>query len=1713
MAGKRKHRSFFTIICLVLCAVFVFSMPVTVFGQAVEDEMSVSATAPQIDTPVEEPQETKPEETQPEETAEPQETPVEPQETTAEPQETPAELRESEQDAPHDAPASYGATDAQSADILEAAWARTGTLSSLVEVGLNDSLDISVAPGSIGTGDAAEYKFVVTYFNDEAAGEETGFKVVNSGKFIPGPPEGVKQTLVYEIEPGSIAAASSIGFQADPKKVYPNEKMQVLVQLFRDNEEIDRKTAYMETFFLTAGIVDRVGLKDPLSITEGASGAPYEAGFSISSLKTAGITTNGGVWGNYFATSYVDFDNVRTTLDFSDVSITAGEYTHTYKEWQDPAVYAGHGMTQPPVTFYRDAAGTDRITPENPEIFYEQSGKDRNADYNPLYYPFYIVTTEEFTGSGTKIDFQDMGVSRSMEINGHRYSFEERKGAIADFADFNDRNVPLVNVKQPAGMVIKPAAGGEATVVMRAAVGTASAPYLQYNSAQYAGSGAKTEHLYLQELFKLEITKPGEPQDVELTLDIPENTKVTKLRLPPLGGNSKYESVEVNGATLAAPVDGNYATLDIPGHDFGRELKVRINGLQSIQSSSGRPVEYPKNILQFAGVTNTAVSPGGTAKFELKSAVTGEGGTVTLKGTRTASATVTDQYWVDVYTESTTIAFSEPNSTANPVSTIEKGEPFYLTMQFFPSHYPYSSTLRVDADDPVNTTLLPNPVVYFVLPEGMEADLTGVQIFKNTTGGRGFKLLGDDPENLNFTAKSLGKNGGGREVMEIKLHGKNEDDSVWIEGYYASRLRVSITVTVPPEADISHVEMNANDALVGTWGGSGVRTFMSGAGGTSISTAGIIPAGAALSGGYAVRSNNERKTSITLTSSKNAQVFAAVRTDAEKGKYQSYSSNIPGSMPQVRAGSRNEQFLVQIYNGINTELSNVEAYFLLPAANTQEDGKWRTALTGQPVFAAEAGTSYKVYYTTQELMESGKQGWTLDELAALGTWEEAAGGRIPEEDIGKVSGFRFVFETLGNREQFKMTADFGVPAVKQGTKPDYGAMAIGQTLFDFSDEMKGENANTAAVRLRRSDPPIVREPEGAGEKEILPETEADMLGPASQIPRWDEAIAYDDVTDVAIESVKIEFTPEGGQSAVIAEFNGTDFEEEDYSPDGKVPGLGTDYAKGTKSKINFAGKQASDYVNTSKAGTYVITYVSEPDADGQATTAVRKISIVRPDNDLSAAGAEVELFRGDTAPDGFADWETYLRSRISITDGTGSEKRGQAIAAMNGFDPNAPGRYTVAFTYTNPYGHSATADVAVLVKYKGVVSGTFTANGEGVGGIRINTHGTDGAPGRTAADGTFRFGLEASREKPEEKDYTLELERETIPTGIKDVQDEQVKVSGTGGAGNLDPIHNLEMEPISITVGFDRGAAQRTESVALYVNGEQAMTQRVTGAGDYLFQPQANGGWFRPEAGDYEVIVTPKEGMAADIDRMGDLQKGSGDAFVSGPLALANEDIVLNATSGAPPEPTETPSAGPTETPATESPSAGPTEAPPAGNPAASPTGAPPTGNPTAAPSADAAAQAEASGETDNRKNGEEAAGVSKRQEVNAPTPEGQAQEEAFIVSEDSKIPMAGAEASGQREMENWSLADLLLMLAGAALAVLNIVRLCVKKKRRQPQKHKALLITGILAGAVAPVLFLVTQDMTSQMTIFDRWTWLFGLLAILPGITLWLRRKKEAKE
>ena len=129
---------------------------------------------------------------------------------------------------------------------------------------------------------------------------------------------------------------------------------------------------------------------------------------------------------------------------------------------------------------------------DSPALTLHAERNEKSADYNPGYHPFISKRREDFSGENTSIDFQDMEILRTMEINGKRYTFAPDKGMAAEFTDFNDRGVPLINVNIPSSMIIKPVTSDEASVVMRRAVADGSAGYLQYNSAQYAGTGAKT---------------------------------------------------------------------------------------------------------------------------------------------------------------------------------------------------------------------------------------------------------------------------------------------------------------------------------------------------------------------------------------------------------------------------------------------------------------------------------------------------------------------------------------------------------------------------------------------------------------------------------------------------------------------------------------------------------------------------------------------------------------------------------------------------------------------------------------------------------------------------------------------------------------------------------------------------------------------------------------------------------------------------------------------------------------------------------------------------------------------------------------------------------------------------------------------------------------------------------------------------------------------
>ena len=198
-----------------------------------------------------------------------------------------------------------------------------------------------------------------------------------------------------------------------------------------------------------------------------------------------------------------------------------------------------------------------------------------------------------------------------------------------------------------------------------------------------------------------------------------------------------------------------------------------------------------------------------------------------------------------------------------------------------------------------------------------------------------------------------------------------------------------------------------------------------------------------------------------------------------------------------------------------------------------------------------------------------------------------------------------------------------------------------------------------------------------------------------------------------------------------------------------VPGLDIGYAQEPEAALILASKQALDYVNASKAGTYVITYTTQRDGDAQATSVTRTIHIERPENTLQKTDAELELFMGDAFPDSFAGWQEYLRSLVSITDG-GIEVSG-ADARLNGFDANVPGTYQVTFTYVNSYDYSVTATVKAVVKYKGTVSGTVSSNGKNIEGAVLYATGLETGSATTDENGAYRFEIRATKDEPASK--------------------------------------------------------------------------------------------------------------------------------------------------------------------------------------------------------------------------------------------------------------------------------------------------------------------------------------------------------------------------
>ena len=136
------------------------------------------------------------------------------------------------------------------------------------------------------------------------------------------------------------------------------------------------------------------------------------------------------------------------------------------------------------------------------------------------------------------------------------------------------------------------------------------------------------------------------------------------------------------------------------------------------------------------------------------------------------------------------------------------------------------------------------------------------------------------------------------------------------------------------------------------------------------------------------------------------------------------------------------------------------------------------------------------------------------------------------------------------------------------------------------------------------------------------------------------------------------------------------------------------------------------------------------------------------------------------------------------------------------------------------------------------------------------------------------------------------------------------------------------------------------------------------------------------------------------------------------------------------------------------------------------------------------------------------------------PTPEPPAEEEEeeeeILLIEDEEVPLAGP-------LGAWALWNLILSIAGAALAIMLGIRVLIKRKQRkeegqseendeeQKRSRLPLMLAVPLLAIVAFIIFFLTQDMSQPMIMIDWWTLAHAGL-FLGGILSYIFAYKREK-
>jgi hypothetical protein len=164
--------------------------------------------------------------------------------------------------------------------------------------------------------------------------------------------------------------------------------------------------------------------------------------------------------------------------------------------------------------------------------------------------------------------------------------------------------------------------------------------------------------------------------------------------------------------------------------------------------------------------------------------------------------------------------------------------------------------------------------------------------------------------------------------------------------------------------------------------------------------------------------------------------------------------------------------------------------------------------------------------------------------------------------------------------------------------------------------------------------------------------------------------------------------------------------------------------------------------------------------------------------------------------------------------------------------------------------------------------------------------------------------------------------------------------------------------------------------------------------------------------------------------------------------------------------------------------------------------------------------------------------------ELTEPLGEKPTPEEVLSILKDAGVPtisIGGLQiplSAGSTNLPVWALVNLILAIAGIALAVFAVLRKRLRSREEddedydedvlyadaetteetddeQPRKKPVWLILSVLLGLAGIILFLITEDMRNLMVLLDRWTIVNAIIfaAEIIAVRLVFKRKEDEKD